>query len=152
MYVCHGTMSMGFCSRPLSGSRTAHGSAWPEPPFWLGFRWLWFCGGHGPGETPGPIPNPEAKAWRGDGTALGRVWESSTPPHLSFVWRGSPFDGNPAIFVFRTVSPDAWGRGPKCVSGHGVRWRPGIAGRHGIRSSPDRVFMIHRPQSSRMVV
>ena len=39
------------------------------------------CGGHGPGETPGPIPNPEAKAWHGDGTAPDRVWESSTPPH-----------------------------------------------------------------------
>ena len=45
----------------------------------------WFCGGHGPGETPGPFPNPEAKAWHGDGTALERVWESSTPPH-STVW------------------------------------------------------------------
>ena len=44
----------------------------------------WFCGGHGPGETPGPFPNPEAKAWHGDGTALERVWESSAPPH-SFV-------------------------------------------------------------------
>ena len=41
----------------------------------------WFCGGHGPGETPGPFPNPEAKAWHGDGTALERVWESSAPPH-----------------------------------------------------------------------
>ena len=44
-------------------------------------RLEWFCGGHGPGETPGPFPNPEAKAWHGDGTALERVWESSTPPH-----------------------------------------------------------------------
>ena len=70
---------------------------WPESL--LGFRWLWFCGGHGPGETPGPIPNPEAKAWRGDGTALGRVWESSTPPHL-FLFGGVPlFDGNPAILL-----------------------------------------------------
>ncbi|CEF01977.1 hypothetical protein BLIC_a02463 [Bifidobacterium longum subsp. infantis] len=42
------------------------------------------CGGHGPGETPGPIPNPEAKAWHGDGTALDRVWESSTPPHHTY--------------------------------------------------------------------
>ena len=42
---------------------------------------LKICGGHGPGETPGPIPNPEAKAWHGDGTAPDRVWESSTPPH-----------------------------------------------------------------------
>ena len=48
-------------------------------------RLEWFCGGHGPGETPGPFPNPEAKAWHGDGTALERVWESSTPPH-STVW------------------------------------------------------------------
>ena len=39
------------------------------------------CGGHGPGETPSPIPNLEAKARHGDGTAPGRVWESSTPPH-----------------------------------------------------------------------
>ena len=30
--------------------------------------------------TPGPFPNPEAKAWHGDGTAPGRVWESNTPP------------------------------------------------------------------------
>ena len=31
-------------------------------------------------ETPGPIPNPEAKPARADGTALGRVWESKLPP------------------------------------------------------------------------
>ena len=37
-------------------------------------------GGHGLGETPGPIPNPEAKTQHGNGTAPGRVWESSTPP------------------------------------------------------------------------
>jgi hypothetical protein len=30
-------------------------------------------------ETPGPIPNPEAKLFSADGTALGRVWESRTP-------------------------------------------------------------------------
>ena len=39
------------------------------------------CGDQSLGETPGPIPNPEAKAWHGDGTALERVWESSAPPH-----------------------------------------------------------------------
>ena len=65
----------------------------------------WFCGGHGPGETPGPFPNPEAKAWHGDGTALERVWESSTPPH-STVWTfwSSPPGGFPeGPFLF------AWG-------------------------------------------
>src|SRR3954452_16655951 len=39
------------------------------------------CGGHSAGETPGPIPNPEAKTRSADGTAPGRVWESRTPPH-----------------------------------------------------------------------
>ena len=31
-------------------------------------------------ETPGPIPNPEAKPYSADGTALVTVWESRTPP------------------------------------------------------------------------
>ena len=56
-----------FCSRPLSGSRTATIGivAWfrlPADPL-VGWPLYWFCGGHGPGETPGPFPNPEAKAW-----------------------------------------------------------------------------------------
>ena len=52
-----------------------------RPPVFRSAVSYWFCGGHGPGETPGPFPNPEAKAWHGDGTALERVWESSAPPH-----------------------------------------------------------------------
>ncbi len=31
-------------------------------------------------ETPGPIPNPEAKPARADGTATGSLWESKLPP------------------------------------------------------------------------
>ena len=45
-------------------------------------------GGHGLGETPGPIPNPEAKTQHGNGTAPGRVWESSTPPPLNVIKGG----------------------------------------------------------------
>ena len=56
-----------FCSRPLSGSRTATIGivAWFRfcRPARRGWPLYWFCGGHGPGETPGPFPNPEAKAW-----------------------------------------------------------------------------------------
>src|SRR5215213_9799758 len=37
-------------------------------------------GGHGERETPGHIPNPEAKPLSADGTALGTGWESRTPP------------------------------------------------------------------------
>ena len=77
-----------FRLRPLSGSRTATtgivaGSV-AGRRFFRSAVLYWFCGGHGPGETPGPFPNPEAKAWHGDGTALERVWESSTLPHLNF--------------------------------------------------------------------
>ena len=94
------------CLRPLSGSRTATtgigrvaGSVAGRSRLGVG-RSEWFCGGHGPGETPGPFPNPEAKAWHGDGTALERVWESSAPPH-SFVGgsRRASAPGTP-IFVF----------------------------------------------------
>ena len=81
------TIGKAFRSRPLSGSRTATtgigrvaGSVAGRSRLGVG-RSEWFCGGHGPGETPGPFPNPEAKAWHGDGTALERVWESSAPPH-----------------------------------------------------------------------
>ena len=41
---------------------------------------LVFVGGVSGGVTPGPIPNPEAKSTSADGTALGRVWESRSPP------------------------------------------------------------------------
>jgi hypothetical protein len=34
------------------------------------------------GETPGPIPNPEAKPFSADGTALVAGWESRTPPDI----------------------------------------------------------------------
>ena len=76
-------------------------------------RLEWFCGGHGPGETPGPFPNPEAKAWHGDGTALERVWESSTPPH-STVWTfwSSPPGIPGRSFLFyshRVFSSARWG-------------------------------------------
>ena len=64
----------------------------------------WFCGGHGPGETPGPFPNPEAKAWHGDGTALERVWESSAPPH-STVWTfwSSPLGDSRKVFFLYSL-------------------------------------------------
>ena len=101
------------CSRPLSGSQAAtvpSVAGWddmPGSPVWW-FRLFWFCGGHGPGETPGPIPNPVAKAWRGDGTAFERVWESSAPPHCTSV--GVPVElgsGNPFLFVSRLFCPFA---------------------------------------------
>ena len=40
-------------------------------------------GGHGERETPGLIPNPEAKPFSADGTARGTGWESRTPPDIT---------------------------------------------------------------------
>lgn len=85
-----------------------------RPPVFRSAVSYWFCGGHGPGETPGPFPNPEAKAWHGDGTALERVWESSAPPH-SFVGgsRRASAPGTPFFCLFfRCLFPAACGRLP----------------------------------------
>ena len=73
--------------------RRVGGFLWPVGVPVLGVRAVGggFCGGHGPGVTPGPFPNPEAKAWHGDGTAPGRVWESNTPPQ-TFVQVGFPVE------------------------------------------------------------
>ena len=86
-------------------------SFWPVGvPCFLGVRAVdgGFCGGHGPGVTPGPFPNPEAKAWHGDGTAPGRVWESNTPPQ-TFVQVGFPVEPTlretPFFILFLTGSP-----------------------------------------------
>jgi len=55
-------------------------------------------GGHGERETPGSIPNPEAKPFSADGTAWETAWESRTPPDI-FVKRGhlrvAPLDACP---------------------------------------------------------
>ena len=85
-----------------------------------GWPLYWFCGGHGPGETPGPFPNPEAKAWHGDGTALERVWESSTPPHSTYGPSGrapSGFPEGPFLFPRTGVflhSVEVFGRRKDC--------------------------------------
>ena len=44
-------------------------------------------GGFSVRETPGPIPNPEAKLDSADGTATEGLWESRTPPNLT-RWKG----------------------------------------------------------------
>src|SRR3954470_23715792 len=49
-------------------------------------------GGHSERETPGHIPNPEAKTLSADGTAGVTLWESRTPPD-SFRQRAAPRGG-----------------------------------------------------------
>ena len=132
------------CLRPLSGSRTATtgigrvaGSVAGRSRLGVG-RLEWFCGGHGPGETPGPFPNPEAKAWHGDGTALERVWESSTPPH-SFVGgsRRASAPGTPFFCLLcrpadRSPLPRGFPSGLSRCSASGLFHAPGDLERRGI--------------------
>ena len=71
------------CSQPLYESHPTH-----KPPKHArtpracgGGEWIHqTCGGHSIGETPGNIPNLEAKPNNADGTAPDRVWESRKPP------------------------------------------------------------------------
>ena len=53
-------------------------------------------GGHSDRETPGPIPNPEAKPVSADGTAPDRVWESRTPPNTTNR-KGTQITGSPFV-------------------------------------------------------
>lgn len=59
---------------------TQHQNTSHHPPHTRGGPVKKSYGGHSVGETPGPIPNPEAKTHSAHGTALARVWESRTPP------------------------------------------------------------------------
>src|SRR5918993_6115402 len=55
-------------------------------------------GDHGEGETPGPIPNPEAKPFCADGTARETAWESRTSPDIFL-------DGEPRTWLPIVVCP-----------------------------------------------
>ena len=106
-----------FCLRPLSGSRTATIGivAWfrfcRPIPWWVG-RYIGFAVVMAQVRRPVPFRTRKLRPGRGDGTALERVWESSTPPH-SFV--GVPVErdapGTP-FFVFWFVFPATRGRLP----------------------------------------
>ena len=76
-----------FCSRPLSGSRTATtgigrvaGSVAGRSRLGVG-RYIGFAVVMAQVRRPVPFRTRKLRPGRGDGTALERVWESSTPPH-----------------------------------------------------------------------
>ena len=104
------------CSRPLSGSRTATIGivAWFRfcRPILVVGRCIGFAVVMAQVRRPVPFRTRKLRPGRGDGTALERVWESSTPPHSTLgvpVERDAP--GTP-FFVFWFVFPAARGRLP----------------------------------------
>ena len=69
---------------------------------WVGAGCVSSCyGGHSVEETPGSIPNPEAKLDCADGTALGRVWESRSPPDI-FTGSGGVLEPLKRVFASST--------------------------------------------------
>ena len=115
-----------FCSRPLSGSRTATIGivAWfrfcRPIPWWVG-RYIGFAVVMAQVRRPVPFRTRKLRPGRGDGTALERVWESSTPPHSTSGFPSSVTLREPPFFVFWFVFPAARGRLPihNTLASHG---------------------------------
>ena len=95
------------CSRPLSGSRTATIGigrvAWFRfcRPILVVGRYIGFAVVMAQVRRPVPFRTRKLRPGRGDGTALERVWESSTPPHSTYGPSGrapSGFPEGPFLF------------------------------------------------------
>ena len=88
-----------FCSRPLSGSRTATIGivAWFRfcRPILVVGRCIGFAVVMAQVRRPVPFRTRKLRPGRGDGTALERVWESSTPPHSTYRPSGRAPSGFP---------------------------------------------------------
>ena len=93
-----------FCSRPLSGSRTATIGivAWFRfcRPILVVGRCIGFAVVMAQVRRPVPFRTRKLRPGRGDGTALERVWESSTPPHSTSGFPSSVTLREPPFFVF----------------------------------------------------
>ena len=91
-----------FCSRPLSGSRTATIGivAWFRfcRPILVVGRCIGFAVVMAQVRRPVPFRTRKLRPGRGDGTALERVWESSTPPHSTSGFPSSVTLREPPFF------------------------------------------------------
>src|ERR1043165_6848414 len=92
-------------------------------------------GGHGGGDTPGPIPNPEVKPSSADGTARATGWESrSLPEHLQ---KSRPLGGGSSHVSVSTAA--AWRRVDDGYAGpmpKSLRPRPGSSRRGSAATAP----------------
>ena len=106
------------CSRPLSGSRTATtgigrvaGSVAGRSRLGVG-RYIGFAVVMAQVRRPVPFRTRKLRPGRGDGTALERVWESSTPPHSTSDLLVESLMGFPEGLFFyshRVFSSGRWG-------------------------------------------
>ena len=92
-------------------SESWHGSGSAGRPVGVG-RCIGFAVVMAQVRRPVPFRTRKLRPGRGDGTALERVWESSTPPHSTSGFPSSVTLREPPFFVFWFVFPAARGRLP----------------------------------------
>ena len=131
-----------FCSRPLSGSRTATIGivAWfrfcRPIPWWVG-RCTGFAVVMAQVRRPVPFRTRKLRPGRGDGTALERVWESSTPPHSTYGPSGRAPSGFPGGLFYSRARVFSSVRWRKTDAGRPVGGRTApVAGRFGTLRDP----------------
>ena len=111
-----------FCSRPLSGSRTATIGivAWFRfcRPILVVGRCIGFAVVMAQVRRPVPFRTRKLRPGRGDGTALERVWESSTPPHSTLDLLVEPHRGSRKVLFYSRARVSS-----------SIRWRFLDAGR-----------------------
>ena len=112
---------------PRSESVVWHGSVCRPIPWWVG-RCIGFAVVMAQVRRPVPFRTRKLRPGRGDGTALERVWESSTPPHSTSGFPSSVTLREPPFFVCLPVSggsPGATLREPPfLIPAHGCFLRP----------------------------
>ena len=131
-----------FCSRPLSGSRTATIGivAWFRfcRPILVVGRYIGFAVVMAQVRRPVPFRTRKLRPGRGDGTALESVWESSTPLHSTSGFPSSFGSGNPHFFMLCCAGQPAGARclgfpsGLSRCSASGLFHAPGDLERRGI--------------------
>ena len=131
-----------FCSRPLSGSRTATIGivVWfrcCRPPVLPVGRCIGFAVVMAQVRRPVPFRTRKLRPGRGDGTALERVWESSTPPHSTYGPSGRAPSGFPGGLFYSRARVFSSVRWRKTDAGRPVGGRiPPVAGRFGTLRDP----------------
>lgn len=91
-------------------------------PWWVG-RCIGFAVVMAQVRRPVPFRTRKLRPGRGDGTALERVWESSTPPHSTSGFPSSVTLREPFFCLLVRVSRDAPGT-PFLIPAHGCFLRP----------------------------
>ena len=88
------------------------GSVCRPIPWWVG-RCIGFAVVMAQVRRPVPFRTRKLRPGRGDGTALERVWESSTPPHSTVwtFWSSPLWDSRKVLFVFAWGFPSGFGSG-----------------------------------------